>query len=157
MKIQRTPISTAFALVAAIMGTAFALTPTYSFAQQSQSFPIVSLNAGMHVIKAEVATTEAQREQGLMFRKQMGENEGMVFIFDQPAGICMWMKNTLIPLSVAFLDEKGAIINVEEMQKETLDSHCAQKPARYALEMNPGWFKKRNLKAGTVIQGIPKQ
>lgn len=125
-------------------------------AQQTQHFPVIALNVGIHVIKAEVATTEAQREQGLMFRKQLASNAGMVFVFDAPAGICMWMKNTLIPLSVAFLDQNGVIINIEEMKAETLDSHCAEKAATYAVEMNPGWFKQKNLKPGTVISGLPK-
>src|SRR5690242_6944308 len=85
-------------------------------AQQPSRFPIISLNAGMHMIKAEVAARDSERQQGLMFREKMGVNEGMVFLFEAPAGICMWMKNTLIPLSVAFLDDKGKIINIEDMQ-----------------------------------------
>jgi len=81
----------------------------------------------MHVIKAEVAATNAERQQGLMFREKMGANEGMVFIFDAPADVCMWMKNTLLSLSVAFIDENGKIINIEDMQPQTTDSHCAKK------------------------------
>jgi uncharacterized membrane protein (UPF0127 family) len=125
-------------------------------AQEIQQLPVTPLNIGIHVIKAEVARSEEQREQGLMFRKKMGANEGMVFVFETPAGICMWMKNTLIPLSVAFIDAKGAILNVEEMKAQTLDSHCAQGAASYALEMNKGWFKEKNIKPGTVIQGLPQ-
>ena len=85
----------------------------------------------------------------------MAPNDGMVFVFGAPAGVCMWMKNTLIPLSVAFLDQNGVIINIEEMKAETLDSHCAEKAAFYALEMNQSWFKQRHLKPGTVIGGLP--
>ncbi|KAF3998479.1 DUF192 domain-containing protein [Glaciimonas immobilis] len=140
---------------ATLIASAFGLVSTAS-AQGTQQFPTTSLNAGIYVIKAEVATTEAQREQGLMFRKQLAPNAGMVFLFDAPAGVCMWMKNTLIPLSVAFLDKNGAIINIEEMKAQTLDSHCADKAALYALEMNPGWFKQKNLKAGTIISGLPQ-
>jgi uncharacterized membrane protein (UPF0127 family) len=125
-------------------------------AQQLQKFPTTTLNAGLYLIKAEVASTEAQREQGLMFRDKMGANDGMVFAFGAPAGVCMWMKNTLIPLSVAFMDETGKIINIEEMKEQTLDSHCATKPATYALEMNKGWFKQKNIKPGTVIEGLPR-
>jgi uncharacterized membrane protein (UPF0127 family) len=110
----------------------------------------------MHVIRAEVAASPGEREQGLMFREKLGQNEGMVFLFGAPAGVCMWMKNTLIPLSVAFLDENGKIINIEDMKPQTLESHCAQKPAFYALEMNLGWFKQRNIKPGSVIEGLPK-
>ena len=141
----------ALALLGSTIGVISAAT-----AQGTQQFPVVALNAGIHVIKAEVATTEAQREQGLMFRKQLAPNAGMVFLFDAPAGVCMWMKNTLIPLSVAFLDQNGIIINIEEMKAQTLDSHCAEKAALYALEMNPGWFKQKNLKPGTVISGLPR-
>lgn len=128
-----------------------------AFAQQPAKFPVVPLTAGIHVIKAEVAANDAERQQGLMYRQKLGPNEGMVFLFDGPAGICMWMKNTYVPLSVAFLDETGKIINIEDMQPETTDSHCAKKPARYALEMNLGWFKQKNIKPGTVIEGLPKQ
>ena len=141
------------ALLTALAAFAIAL-PSYS--QQPQKFPSTTLNAGLYLIKAEVASTEAQREQGLMFRDKMGANEGMVFVFGQPAGVCMWMKNTLIPLSVAFMDETGKIINIEEMKEQTLDSHCATKAATYALEMNKGWFKQKNIKPGTVIEGLPR-
>ena len=141
----------ALALLAGTMG----ITPAVS-AQQTQQFPVTTLNAGVYLIQAEVATTEAQREQGLMFRKQLAPNAGMVFLFDAPAGVCMWMKNTLIPLSVAFLDQNGVIINIEEMQAQTLDSHCTNRAALYALEMNPRWFKQKNLKPGSKITGLPQ-
>ncbi|MFC5475062.1 DUF192 domain-containing protein [Paraherbaspirillum soli] len=145
------------ALASAALTTSLAFASLPASSQQLQHFPVTSLNVGIHLIKAEVATTEAQREQGLMFREKMGSNEGMVFQFGAPQGICMWMKNTLIPLSVAFIDETGKIINIEEMKAQTLDSHCAQQPAFYALEMNKGWFKQKNIKPGTVIEGLPKQ
>ena len=119
-------------------------------------FPVVSLTAGMYVIQAEVAVTEAQRQQGLMFREKLASNAGMVFVFNRPAQVCMWMKNTLVPLSVAFIDEGGKIINIEEMQPQTTNSHCAGSQASYALEMNKGWFSQKNIKPGTVIAGLPK-
>jgi uncharacterized membrane protein (UPF0127 family) len=121
---------------------------------QSKSQP-VKLSAGIYVIQAEVAATEAERQQGLMMRTRLGNNEGMVFDFGAPAGVCMWMKNTLIPLSVAFIDTEGKIVNIEDMQPETTDSHCAKKVVRYALEMNQGWFKQKNIKAGSKIEGLP--
>jgi uncharacterized membrane protein (UPF0127 family) len=124
-------------------------------AQAQQAFKVTRLTAGMHMIKAEVAANDPQRQQGLMFREKMEGNAGMVFVFDQPAKQCMWMKNTLLPLSVAFLDDKGVVINVEDMQPKTLESHCSAKPARYALEMNLGWFKQRNIKPGIAIGGLP--
>jgi uncharacterized protein len=129
---------------------------TQAIGQQTVQFPVTSLNAGIYVIKAEVAARDAERQQGLMYRQKMGPNEGMVFLFEAPAGVCMWMKNTLIPLSVAFIDENGTIINIEDMQPQTTDSHCAKKPVRYALEMNQGWFKKKNIKPGSVIGGLPR-
>lgn len=126
-------------------------------AAQNQQFATTQLSAGMHLIKAEVAVSEAQREQGLMFRESMSANAGMVFVFDTPATQCMWMKNTLLPLSVAFIDADGKIINIEDMQAQTLDSHCSKKavPVRYALEMNLGWFKQKNIKPGTVLGNLP--
>jgi len=125
-------------------------------AQQPARFPVISLTAGMHVVRAELAATEDQRRQGLMYREKMGQNEGMVFVFDAPAQVCMWMKNTLIPLSVAFLDQQGKILNIEDMQPQTTDSHCANAPARYALEMNQGWFAKRRIAPGMKIEGLPR-
>lgn len=124
-------------------------------AQQPTRFPVISLTAGIHVIRAEVAAHEAERQQGLMLREKMGPNEGMVFLFEAPAGVCMWMKNTLIPLSVAFIDENSKIVNIEDMQPQSTDSHCAKKPVRYALEMNQGWFKQKNVKPGSTIEGLP--
>lgn len=124
-----------------------------AFAQQG-GFGSAKLTAGIHLIKAEVAATDAQRQQGLMFREKMDSNNGMVFIFDQPNGQCMWMKNTLLPLSVAFIDDEGKIVNIEDMQPQTLDSHCSKKPVRYALEMNLGWFKQKNIKPGMTIEGL---
>ncbi len=122
----------------------------------AQSMPAVELSAGMYRIEAEVAATEPSRELGLMHRKTMAPQRGMLFVFDAPGRQCMWMRNTLLPLAVAFLDERGRIINVEEMQPQTDDNHCAAKPAKYALEMNAAWFKARGFGAGTPIEGIEK-
>ena len=120
-------------------------------------FASVELSAGMHLIKAEVAASEAQREQGLMFRDKMAPNAGMLFVFDAPATQCMWMKNTLLPLSVAFIDAAGKIVNIEDMQAQTLDNHCSAKAVavRYALEMNLGWFKQKHIKPGMLIGKLP--
>ena len=121
----------------------------------AQPVAVVQLNAGMHLIRAEVAADFPSRAQGLMYRTAMPSNAGMLFVFDEAAAQCMWMKNTLIPLSVAFIDEHGAIINVEDMAPQTEDSHCARRPAFYALEMNRGWFAARGIKPGSRIGGIP--
>lgn len=125
-------------------------------AQQAPKFDVVSLTAGINLIRAEVAAAPAQREQGLMFREKMAANDGMVFVFEGPAEVCMWMKNTVLPLSVAFIDGSGKIVNIEDMQPQSLDSHCARKLVRYALEMNLGWFKQKNIKPGMTIQGLPR-
>ena len=127
-----------------------------SQAQSQQKFPVTTLNLGIHLVQAEVALREEERAQGLMYREKMGVNEGMVFRFPESRLVCMWMKNTPLPLSVAFIDEADTIINIEDMQPQTQDAHCAKKPARYALEMNQGWFKQKNLKPGTKVGGLPK-
>ena len=125
-------------------------------AQGQPPLPAIQLQIGMYLIKAEVAANHGTRMQGLMLREKMAANEGMLFVFPERDRQCMWMKNTLLPLSVAFLDDAGVILNVEDMQPQTEDSHCSAKPARYALEMNLGWFKAKNLKPGTKISGIEK-
>ena len=150
---MRTSITPLFRIASSVItGLLLSLTINPTYAQQK--FPVTELTAGMFVIHAEVASTPAEREQGLMFRKQLGQNEGMVFIFDSPATVCMWMKNTLIPLSVAFIDNDGKIINIEEMQAQTTNNHCGKKLVRYALEMNQGWFKHKNIQPGSSIEGL---
>lgn len=129
--------------------------PMTGWTQQSQ-LPLLELFAGMHRIEAEVAATPGSRQTGMMQRTIMAPQRGMLFVFPEVAAHCMWMRNTLLPLSVAFLDEKGRIINIEDMQPQSDDNHCAAKPARYALEMNLGWFKSRGLGAGFAIMGIEK-
>ncbi|HEU4621763.1 MAG TPA: DUF192 domain-containing protein [Burkholderiaceae bacterium] len=120
------------------------------------TLPTVTLSAGIHLIHAEVAATSSQRSVGLMMRQTMSPNGGMLFLFDQPEKQCMWMRNTLLPLSVAFLDDDGTVVNIEDMQPRTEDIHCSTKPVRYALETHQGWFSRRGLKAGAKIGGLPK-
>ena len=117
--------------------------------------PVVQLNAGMHLVRAEVVSDYATRGQGLMHRKSLAQNAGMLFIFDEASVHCMWMKNTLIPLSVAFIDDRGAIVNIADMEPHSETSHCAGQPVRYALEMNRGWFAARGIKPGSRLGGIP--
>jgi uncharacterized membrane protein (UPF0127 family) len=121
----------------------------------AQKLPSIRLNAGIHNIQAEVAQTPEQRTQGLMFRKVMGANEGMLFIFEQPSVQCFWMKNTLLPLSAAFIDDSGAVVNIADMKPESEQSHCSTKPVRFVLEMNQGWFAKRGVGPGATISGTP--
>jgi uncharacterized protein len=123
---------------------------------QQPALPTIKLSAGIHVIQAEVASITATRSQGLMLRKSMAQGAGMLFLFDEPAGHCMWMKNTLIPLSVAFIDDRGQIVNIADMQPLDETTHCALRPVRYALEMNQGWFKQRGIVPGTPIQGLER-
>jgi uncharacterized membrane protein (UPF0127 family) len=127
-----------------------------SAAQGQPPLPTVQLQAGLYLIKAEVAANYGTRMQGLMQREKMGPNEGMLFVFPDRDKQCMWMKNTLLPLSVAFIDDNGVILNVEDMQPQTENSHCSVKPVRYALEMNLGWFKSKNIKPGAKITGLEK-
>jgi uncharacterized membrane protein (UPF0127 family) len=115
----------------------------------------IRLNAGIHNINAEVATTPEQREIGLMFRPSMPAGDGMLFVFDRSSKQCFWMKNTLIPLSVAFLADDGSVVNIDDMKPQTLDGHCSTKPVRFVLEMNEGWFAKRGIKAGSRLRGGP--
>jgi uncharacterized protein len=122
----------------------------------AQQMPLVQLTAGMYRITAEMANTPDTRQIGLMHRDSLAENRGMVFVFDFDATHCMWMRNTLIPLSVAFLDAEGVILNIEDMAPQTEANHCAARPARYALEMNQGWFAQRGLNAGDRICGVVK-
>jgi len=120
-----------------------------------QKLAQVRLTAGIHNINAELASTPPQREIGLMFRSVMPANDGMLFVFEQPAQQCFWMKNTLIPLSVAFIGDDGSVVNIDDMKPQTLDSHCSAKPVRFVLEMNEGWFAKRGIKAGSRLRGGP--
>ncbi len=138
------------ALLAALFGFAWP-----SWAQQPQ-LRLVELFAGMHRIEAELAASPESRQIGMMQRTIMPPQRGMLFVFPESEKHCMWMRNTLLPLSVAFLDEKGRIINIDDMQPRTENNHCAVKPARYALEMNLGWFRTRGLGQGFAILGIEK-
>ena len=125
-----------------------------AFAQTA--LPLAELGAGMYRIEAEVAHTFETRQTGLMNRTTMPLHRGMVFVFPEARAHCMWMKNTLLPLSVAFVDERGRVINIEDMQPQTADNHCAAGPARFALEMNLGWFAERGIKAGDTLRGFDR-
>ncbi len=109
-----------------------------------------------HALRAELASSEEEKRTGLMFRRSLGENSGMLFVYEADGRWAMWMKNTLIPLSVAFMDKTGRIINIEDMEPLTLDSHESAAPAKYALEMNQGWFAKRGIGKGDRVEGLDK-
>jgi uncharacterized protein len=122
----------------------------------AQQLPVAELRAGMHLIRAEVAADYSTRGRGLMHRKSLAPNSGMLFVFERAEIQCMWMKNTYIPLSVAFVDAQGTIINIADMQPHNEQSHCAARPALYALEMTQGWFAERGVKPGTKLAGLDK-
>ena len=115
----------------------------------------IDLTAGMYRIDTQLAQTPQQREIGLMFRKEMPQQEGMLFIFEVPGVQCFWMRNTILPLTAAFVADDGTIVNLADMKPMSEDSHCSAKPVRYVLEMNQGWFDKRGIKAGAKLGGAP--
>jgi uncharacterized membrane protein (UPF0127 family) len=132
----------------------FASLVASAFAQQAQTdLQRVKLSVGMYQIDAQVAQTAQQREIGLMFRKEMPQTEGMIFVFDQPATQCFWMRNTLLPLTAAFVADDGRIVNLADMKPQTDDSHCSEEPVRFVLEMNQGWFARKNIKKGAKLGG----
>lgn len=118
--------------------------------------PRLEFTAGMYRIEAEVAADPENRMQGLMHRRSMAQHQGMMFVFPVAAQHCMWMKNTYLPLSVAFLDREGRILNIEDMKPHTENNHCAAKPAFFALEMNQGWFAAKGIKPGMLIGGVQR-
>ncbi len=119
------------------------------------NLPRIKLSAGMHLIDTQVAATPDERATGLMFRKNMPQSEGMLFVFEHVAVQCFWMKNTMLPLTAAFVADDGSIVNLVDMKPQTLDSHCAKQPVRYVLEMNQGWFDKKRIRAGFKLTGQP--
>jgi uncharacterized membrane protein (UPF0127 family) len=128
----------------------------FASAASAQQLPVIQLTAGIHLVRAEVAADFTTRMQGLMHRESLAPNAGMLFVFDETATHCMWMKNTLIPLSVAFVDASGTIINIADMQPHSEQSHCASAPALFALEMTRGWFAQRGVKAGMKLSGLER-
>jgi len=139
-----------------LLGLALIAAAGSALAQEPQTdLPRVRLSAGMYQIDAQVAQSSDQRAAGLMYRKQMPQHEGMLFAFEQPGVQCFWMKNTLLPLTAAFIADDGEIVNLADMKPQTTDSHCSARPVRYVLEMNQGWFSKRGIKAGAKLAGDP--
>jgi hypothetical protein len=133
----------------------FAALPVWAQGGPQPRLPSIDLTAGIHIIKTELAISGEQQATGMMFRKEMGTNDGMLFVNDDSSVRCFWMRNTLIPLTIAFVAEDGTIVNLADMDAQSDKSHCSAKPVRFALEMNRGWFAKRGIKAGTKLQGKP--
>lgn len=132
--------------------TALLASPTWAQDRPQAGLPRVEMAAGMHRIQAQVASTPEQRAIGLMHRREMPTNEGMLFVFEQAGTQCFWMKNTLLPLTAAFVADDGTVVNLADMQPQSLDSHCSAKPVRYVLEMHQGWFAKRGVQAGQRLR-----
>ena len=135
-----------------------ALCALQSQAQQEEpqlNLPRTELTAGIYRISAQVAVTQEQQATGLMYRREMPQAEGMLFVFRKPSKLCFWMKNTVLPLTAAFIADNGTLVNMEDMEPQTTNSHCSLKPVRYVLEMNQGWFAKRGLRPGSRLGGAP--
>jgi uncharacterized protein len=141
--IRRTLAAAALALSAALPAAAAEL-------------PTVTLTIGTHKLVAEVVATVEQRATGLMNRFSLKPDHGMLFVFGRPAPQGFWMKNTYIPLSIAFLDADGRILNIEDMRPQTEETHWSKGPALYALEMKKGWFAERGIGPGAVVAGMPR-
>jgi uncharacterized membrane protein (UPF0127 family) len=145
----------AFNRLVPVLAVVALLYPAWGGAQEAPQLNLqrVKLSAGMHLIDAQVASTPEQRQIGLMLRKEMPAQEGMIFVFEQAGQQCFWMKNTLLPLTAAFVADDGTIVNLADMKPETTNSHCSTQPVRYVLEMNKGWFEKKGIKAGSKLGG----
>jgi uncharacterized protein len=150
--------SFAFLCISLLTSIAFSAVaqPRLEDGKPQTGLPRIMLMAGKQSIQADVAATEETRQKGLMFRKQMGKNEGMLFIFTQPGYYAMWMRNTPIDLSVAYLDANGKIVSIHEMEAFNETSHQALGPVIYALEMNAKWFASNGVKVGDTIRGLEK-
>ena len=151
-----------FAIPAAVPAALLSMLLVCSPLAQAQSGPqprlrTIDLTAGIHIIKTELAVTPDQQQTGMMFRRVMGTHEGMLFVNDEPGVRCFWMRNTLLPLTIAFIADDGTIVNLADMDAQSDASHCSARPVRFALEVNRGWFAKRGLKAGLRLQGAPFQ
>lgn len=142
-----------------LLGLAIGMMPGPSQAQgqgvAQRDLPRATLSAGMYLVQVQIAATPEQRAIGLMFRKDMHVNEGMLFIFDRPQMQCFWMQNTLIPLTAAFITDDGTIVNTVDMQPKTTNSHCSNRPVRYVLEVNQGWLAQHGFGPGSRLAGGP--
>jgi hypothetical protein len=141
-----------------MMRTLFTLVAAAGFAHAAAAadLPTTTLTIGTHRLVAEIVTTPEQRAQGLMKRFSLKPDHGMLFVFERPEPLGFWMKNTFIPLSIAFIAADGRIVNIEDMTPLTEETHWSKGPALYALEMKKGWFADRGIGPGAVVAGMPK-
>ena len=119
-------------------------------------FDAITLRVGAATLRAEVASLSAQRARGLSGREFLDSDSGMLFIFPKPREVCFWMRNTLIPLDLAFLSAGGQIMQTLSLIPHDQTSRCSERPARYGLELNPGWLEESGAKPGDVIPNLPK-
>ncbi|TFL11431.1 DUF192 domain-containing protein [Pusillimonas caeni] len=122
---------------------------------QARLLPTASLSLGAATAHVEIAATPEVRNRGLMFRESLPPDHGMLFVFEQETAQCFWMKNTPLPLSIAFIDARGRIINMRDMQPHSEATHCPAGPMRYALEMPRGWFLQYGIEPGQQVEGLP--
>ena len=122
----------------------------------NKGLPMTTLDVAGHKVATEIAATDATRATGLMNRFSLKPDTGMVFVFAQPQPLAFWMKNTFVPLSVAYIDKDGKILNIEDMAPQTEATHWSVGDALYALEMRQGWFRDKGIVAGNAVKGLPK-
>lgn len=135
-----------------LLGAVFLTASVHAAAAE---LPTTTLTIGTHKLTAEIATTPALRYTGLMNRFSLKPDHGMLFIFERPEPLSFWMRNTYVALSIAFISTDGRILNIEDMQPQTDDSHWSKGAALYALEMKKGWFAERGIVAGASVKGLP--
>ena len=124
------------------------LTTACSTPRSAAGLLVVPIELGEHKIKAEIARGPAEQARGLMYRREMDWDKGMLFVYPDERVVSFWMKNTFIPLSIAFIDRQGEIVHIADMKPQDLSSHRSPQPVLYALEMNQGWFEKAGVRAG---------
>ena len=117
--------------------------------------PVATLTVGDQSVRAEIAATDQDRAKGLMNRDHLAAGTGMLFVYDEDRVREFWMKDTRIPLSIAFADREGKIVKITDMQPFDTTHTSSVYPARYALEVNQGWFAEVGIEKGDVISGIP--
>lgn len=125
--------------------------PQEPWAQEGKK-SLLPLTIKGKTIKVEVARTEGEKERGLMFRERLGKDEGMLFVYEREEMLSFWMKNTRLPLSIAFIDKGGRIVDIQDMEPFSLETHTSAHPATYALEMNRGWFAREGIKVGDLVK-----
>jgi len=139
------------------LGLANGVGQAQSQPQGQPELPLVDLYVGMHRLQTEVAREPRERAMGMMWRQSMPENRAMLFVFEEHAIHCFWMRNTMVALSIAFLRDDGSIVNIKDMQPQQDTQHCPEEPVRFAIEVNQGWFDQRNIKPDHKVRGLPLQ